>query len=371
MASRAAFLIVAALVVPACAYSGTLRGSLDANMQPEAVAKTLKKVEDSWKAEAAKFIECNATGRGQCSGEPSAFSKSCAVVMNAVVQGSSGDQRVADEYMANICNQALIKGWHQQHCMALKAALGVAMTADSYQNRNNFVSGKLCNKFWGQFVEEEKKRFVREEAERKEAEKKAAEEAAKKAKEDAEKAQKAKEEAAAREKKAKEDAEKKKAEELARQKIEEAKRVKEEAQAKAAKAAEQLAKKKAEAEEFAKKAAAKMAEAAEAEEEHKKAQAKLTDANSTVSVVKAGSVVEAAAKAVVNATSAQKQEEVSPKLKTVPVVAKDKVVAAAAKANEAQKHLAKEKLSHMTAAPAAPANGTVTGTEPNATSNKK
>lgn len=245
--------------------------SLDANMRPEVVAHTLKNVEDSWKDEAFAFISCNATGMQDCSSEPEAFSKSCATVVGAVVQGSDGDERIASEYMGKICGQSSLQGWYQQHCLGLKTALDAAMTADSYQNRNSFTAGKLCNRFWFQFVEEEKVRFVKEEAERKEAEEKAAEEKAKRDKEAAERVQKAKEEQERLEKQAKELAEKQAAAEAAQKKIEEARRIKEEAKAKAAKAGEELAKKKAEAEEFARKAQLKMEEAAEAEREHKKA----------------------------------------------------------------------------------------------------
>jgi len=320
MASRAAFFVCAALVVHSHAHANTLRGaraSLDTMMQPEAVAATLKNVEDKWKEQAAAFISCsNATQGEDCSGAPSEFAKSCAVVVGAVVQGSNGDKLVAKDYMATVCSESLLKGWHQQHCMGLKAALNIAMTADSYQNRESFTSNKMCTKFWGEFVEEEKKRFVREEAERKAAEKKAAEEAEKREKEAAEKAQKAKEEAARLAKKAKEDAEKKAVEEAARKKIEEATRVKAEAQAKAAESAAKFAKKKAEAAEFAKRAEQKMEEAAEAERVHKSALANLTaHVNTTVAAAVAVKPQEAvpavasvaAVAAVVNSTVAETQ----------------------------------------------------------------
>lgn len=278
-------------------------------MQPEVVARTLKSVEDKWKEEAAAFIHCNATGGDDCQvGQVHAL-KSCAVVVGAVVQGSNGDARVAKEYMSNICSQSLIKGWHQQHCVALKVALDSAMTADNYENRNTFTAGKLCNKFWAQFVEEEKKRFVTEEAEREAAEKeaiqKAKEEAVKKAKEAAEKEQKAKEELAIQQKKAKEDAEKKASEEAARKKIEDAKRIKAAAQAKAAEASEKLAKVRAEAAELAKQAQLKVEEADEAEREHKKALANVTTLdNTTVSVATKEQEVAPAAKPVVNVAPA-------------------------------------------------------------------
>jgi len=292
------FCVALVLALMASANAGSLRNgrsSLETDMQPEMVAKTLKNVEDMWKEQAAAFIHCNATRiqpftEEDCAASPSAFGKSCAVVVGAVVQGSSGDKSVAQNYMADVCSQSLLKGWHQQHCLGLKAALNMALTADSYSNRESFTSSNMCKKFFSEFVEEEKKRFVKEEAERMAAEKKAAEEAAKKAKEAAEKAAekaaKEKEEAAKAAKIAKEEADKQIAEEAARKKIEEAKRVKEEAQVKAAESAEKLAKKKVEAAEFAVKAQQKMEEAAEAERVHKNALANLNaKTESTVAVL--------------------------------------------------------------------------------------
>jgi len=288
------FCVALVLAFMASANAGSLRNgrsSLETDMQPEMVAKTLKNVEDMWKEQAAAFIHCNATRiqpftEEDCAASPSAFGKSCAVVVGAVVQGSSGDKSVAQNYMSDVCSQSILKGWHQQHCLGFKAALNMALTADSYSNRESFTSSNMCKKFFSEFVEEEKKRFVKEEAERMAAERKAAEEAAKKAKEAAEKAAKDKEEAAKVAKIAKEEADKQIAEEAARKKIEEAKRVKEEAQVKAAESAEKLAKKKVEAAEFAVKAQQKMEEAAEAERVHETAIANLNaKTESTVAVV--------------------------------------------------------------------------------------
>lgn len=287
------FCVALVLGLIASANAGSLRNgrsSLQTDMQPEMVAKTLKNVEDMWKEQAAAFIHCNATrvqpfAEEDCAESPSAFGKSCAVVVGAVVQGSSGDKSVAQNYMADVCSQSILNGWHQQHCLGFKAALNTALTADSYSNRESFTSSKMCKKFFSEFVDEEKKRFVKEEAERMAAEKKAAEKAAKEAKEAAAKLAKEKEEAAKAAKVAKEEADKQIAEEAARKRIEKARRVKEEAQAKAAEAAEKMAKKKVEAAELAVKAQQKMEEAAEAERIHKNAIANLNAKTDSTAVV--------------------------------------------------------------------------------------
>lgn len=231
-------------------------------MQPEVVARTLSSVEDEWKAQAAVFAECNSTSGLEgttivdCADAPGSFDKSCGTVVSAIIQGSGGDRDVAKEYMADVCSQRAISGWHQQQCNALAVAVRGAMTADKYENRVNFNTGKLCTGFWSHFLADEQQRMVKEKADREAAEKKAAEEAAEKEK--------------LYQEQLKKEAERKKAEEAARQKQEaEAKAA--EAKAKAAEAAARAAQKKAEAEEVAQAAQQKKDEAEAAENEHKKA----------------------------------------------------------------------------------------------------
>merc|ERR1719263_619740 len=137
--------------------------------------------------------------------------------------------------MADVCSQKAITGWHQHQCLGLSHALGRALSADAYLNRNSFDSKKLCTDFWATFLEEEQKRLSEEKAQREAAEKKAAEEE-KVAREAAEK--KAAEEAAEEARKAEE---KRKAEE-ARELVEQAAKQKEEASAQAKAAAENLEK---------------------------------------------------------------------------------------------------------------------------------
>merc|ERR1719221_482833 len=100
------------------------RAFLEANMQPEVVARTLMNVEEEWKAQAAVYAQCNATANDgssivDCQDAPASFAKSCGVVVGAVVQGSNGDQRVAKEYMSDVCDQSVLTGWHKKHCFGL------------------------------------------------------------------------------------------------------------------------------------------------------------------------------------------------------------------------------------------------------------
>lgn len=242
-------------------------------MQPEVVARTLSHVEDEWKAQAAVFTECKDTAGMpgativNCNDAPSSFSKSCGTVVGAIIQGSGGDKDVAKEYMGDVCTQRAISGWHQTQCNALAAAVQGAMSADKYENRENFNTAKLCTSFWSRFLTEEQQRVAKEKAEREAAEKKAAEEAAEKEKQHQEEMKK--------------EAERKKVEEAERKKKEDEAKAAEaaaEAKAKAAEAAERAAQKKAEAEETAKAAQKKIAEAEAAEAEHKQAAAKVPEA---------------------------------------------------------------------------------------------
>jgi hypothetical protein len=243
-------------------------------MQPEVVAKTLINVEEEWRAQAAIFSQCNSTGSMEsgaivdCQDAPNSFGKSCGTVVAAIVQGSDGNNGVAKEYLSAVCGQSVMLGWHQQHCLNLAQAVQGAMSADAYQNRNNFNSKKVCGTYWSEFVTEEQKRLAAEKAEREAAEKKAEEEE-KAAKEAAEK--KAQEEAAERARKAEEEAKI----EAERKKVEDAAKQKAEAEAKAKEAADRLAQKKAEAEAMAKAAQEKIDEARRAEQEHAEAMEKM------------------------------------------------------------------------------------------------
>jgi len=237
------------------AVFGRGQAFLGNGMQPEVVARTLSKVEDEWKAQAAVFAECDSTKNlagatiVNCADAPTSFGKSCNTVVNAIIQGSGGDKDTAKEYMTDVCSQKSISGWHQAQCHSLAVAVRTSMSADSYSNRMAFDSAKLCTGFWSGFLDGEKQRMAKEEVERVAAEKKAADEAAEQEKQ-------------------LEESKKKEAE---HKKVEEANRVKEEAAAKAEEAAAKLAQKQAEAEASQQAAKQKKEEAGLAEGEASKA----------------------------------------------------------------------------------------------------
>jgi len=305
---------VLAMLPAASAYAR--KNFLATDMQPEVVARTLQNVQEEWKAQAALFAECNSTSEGSsalvdCSDAPKSFAKSCSTVVKAVVSGSSGDKNVVQEYMTDVCGQSQMQGWHQTYCKSLATALDGTMSADTYENRNDFNAQKLCTGFWSQFLKDETARLAEEKIQREAAEKKAAEEAA-------EREKKAKEEAEAEAKKQAEEAEKKaqqEAEEEKKRELEEAAKQKAEAEARAAEAAEKLKHKKAEAEAVAKAAEEKRKEADEAEKAHKEALQNLTaHVNSTAvqDAVKLASVVPAETKAETPATPAANASAAAP-----------------------------------------------------------
>lgn len=176
-------ILVLLAVVPAAIHARAFGGRafLSSNMQPEVVARTLRNVEDEWKAQAALFAQCdpkatNGISLVDCSDAPTSFSKSCSIIAGAVIQGSGGDRNVAKEYMADVCSQSAIKGWHQQKCQSLALAVSGAMSADSYQNRYNFNSQQLCASLWSRFLKEEGESMAAEKVSREASLKKAAEE---------------------------------------------------------------------------------------------------------------------------------------------------------------------------------------------------
>mmetsp|Transcript_126922 Transcript_126922/g.237285 ORF Transcript_126922/g.237285 Transcript_126922/m.237285 type:complete len:362 (+) Transcript_126922:65-1150(+) len=314
---------------------------LASDLRPDLVARTLVDVVNEWKAQASTFMECNATDSGaNCGNTPKAFQKSCGTVTMSIVTGSSGDRDVVKEYMADVCGQKVLDNYHHDRCNEIKDAIGKAMVDNSYENRENFNSQKLCSGFWSKFVETERVRFEKEAAERAEAEKKAAEERAaaqKKAEEEAK--VKAEEEAKEAKQKAEEQAKEAaaKAAELAKKQVEEA--------------AAKLAEKKAEAEEVARAAKQKMEEAQKAEQEHHDL---LSKANST-------------ALGLSSATGNSTQVKPADDLETVKQQAKatlEKAASVAADATKAQDESKKTvtkaaNVSSAPLAPAAPANSTV------------
>jgi len=231
-------------------------------MRPDVVANILANVENEWRTQAAEFIAGSASASKAA---PGSFAKSCSTVVSSVVQGSGGDRKVAKEYMNQVCSQKVLEGWHKSRCVALAASItDHAMLADSYANRQNLNSKKVCTGFWSIFVESEKNREAEEAKVRAEQEKVRAEEEKKAAVAKAEALKKAEAEAKIEaEHRAKEQAKRDIVE-----KEEKAKRDAVEAKARAAEASARLAQKKAEAAKLQKEAQDKLKEAEKAEEEH-------------------------------------------------------------------------------------------------------
>jgi len=225
----------------------------EAGMMPDVVAHSLVAVEDEWQAKAVLFNECKAQGtqeaRSDCMEAKTSFEESCSKVVQATLEGSSGDREDAHEYLEDVCDQKVLDQWHKETCLGFSEVVAGAMTQDSFDNREHVDVGHLCSGFWAKFLSEEAKRAEAEAKAKAEREKVEAEA---KAKADAE----AKEKAEADAKVAAEEAAKT-AEAEAKAKAEAAANAKAEAEAEA----------KAKAEKEAKKAKADAAAKAKAEEQ--------------------------------------------------------------------------------------------------------
>lgn len=205
-------------------------------MMPDLVAHSLIAVEDEWQAKAAFYHECKTAGtqqaRADCLIVPKDFERSCSKVLQAVVDGSSGDRDNVREYLDDVCGQNVLDSWHKETCLSFAEEVGGAMTQDNYDNRAALKIGERCYNYWSSFLAKEEQRLEVEEKARAEKEKAEAEVQAK----------------AAAEAKAKADAEAKvKAEAEAKAKTEAAVKARAEAEAKAKADAEAKAKAQAEA----------------------------------------------------------------------------------------------------------------------------
>jgi len=176
------FTAIASLPAVALASVHSNRNFLGADMRPDVVAHTLVRVENGWMKDATEFAHCTADS-GECAGFSQAFSKSCSQVVSGVVQGSNGERERTQEYMADVCGQNSISGWHKATCLSLRSALSEKMTESSFDNRESLDVSKICEVAWTALVEEQKVVVAKELAKRQAAEKKMVEAAAKEAEE--------------------------------------------------------------------------------------------------------------------------------------------------------------------------------------------
>merc|ERR1719375_847279 len=223
-------------------------GAKKGRMMPEVVAETLADVDDEWVSMADSFLACrnsnSTTGESPpCADVQQKFSRSCATVVSAMVQGSGGQPAVVGEYMRAVCRKGPLAGWRQHQCLTLASFVDGAMSMDPYHNRELVNTAGLCQRYWSNFTAEESviiaDRLAEEQA------REAAEAAERKKKEEAEaEARKQREEAEAEAKKKREEAEaearkqKAEADEKAQVAAEEAQKVAEKKRVEAEKMAE-------------------------------------------------------------------------------------------------------------------------------------
>jgi len=137
---------------------------LSGGMQPDKAAITLIRVEEEWQSFAKSSVECHAKDVNfqNCQQAKSSFGKSCGTVLDAIVQGSSGDQNKVKTYMDNVCAEPALQGWHQKLCATLEDGLDKVMMFNANDNRMRFHSAAICDSLWLEFVDDEQKRVAQE-----------------------------------------------------------------------------------------------------------------------------------------------------------------------------------------------------------------
>lgn len=185
--ARVAALIASTTVLTAEAISSSdvHRGkNFLANMlQPDVAAKSLVAMEEEWQAEAGIYADCQAHGTQEATKEcveaSKHFKDSCNKVVEAVLQGSSGDKDSVNQYMDEVCAQDVMQDWHKDRCLSFANQVNGVMSVDSFENRDVLKATDFCSRMWEGIVSSEKERAQKdadEEAERAQGEAKLAEE---------------------------------------------------------------------------------------------------------------------------------------------------------------------------------------------------
>jgi len=148
--------------VQSSSSAGNARGNafLAMAMQPEQAARSLMTVEDGWQSEVALCASQKETGKRKglvnCFKAPEAFTKSCGSAMHALVEGS-GEKRDADKYLADVCSQRALEGWHRSRCVSIVASIHELKANIQYRNREDLLADRLCSDTWAAMVHDQKK----------------------------------------------------------------------------------------------------------------------------------------------------------------------------------------------------------------------
>jgi hypothetical protein len=148
--------------VQSSSSTGNARGNafLAMAMQPEQAARSLMTVEDGWQSEVALCASQQETGKRKdlvnCFKAPEAFAKSCGSAMHALVEGS-GEKRDADKYLADVCRQRALEGWHRSRCVSIVASIHELKANIQYRNRVDLLADRLCSDTWAAMVHDQKK----------------------------------------------------------------------------------------------------------------------------------------------------------------------------------------------------------------------
>jgi len=163
-------LVVVVASVAGTAATASVRGartggflSFAGEMQPTVVARTLARVEDEWRSQAMRFVECTEdASHADCSSAWKVFNKSCNIIVSAMVAASTGDRDTVTEYMGVVCGEPDLQGWKQERCKSFATAISKTMTADSWENRNRLDAVGLCHSFFSNMTRLEGARVAEE-----------------------------------------------------------------------------------------------------------------------------------------------------------------------------------------------------------------
>merc|ERR1719262_660921 len=134
-------LTLATLTTSATALSARGNGFLSADMHPDAVAKLLSNVEDTWKTKAHDFNECIAAkgvkAKAECSDSMGTFAKSCGKLAQTIVQNRFGLSDEVKVYMDDVCSRTST-GWHQATCATFGQMMTHTMALSEHENLQHF-----------------------------------------------------------------------------------------------------------------------------------------------------------------------------------------------------------------------------------------
>jgi len=136
-------------------------------LRPEKAAEKYTPIDKEWMRMARNYLGCM-TGHEvqtkECNDDQESFLNSCAKVVFAVIDGSSGDKRVVTEYMDEVCHRKELTSYYKNRCSNLTALVLAGMTDSNFENRQNPQMRQICTNVWDETLKEEQLNQARQAA---------------------------------------------------------------------------------------------------------------------------------------------------------------------------------------------------------------